>query len=147
MAYQYLIALIVTVVYVSFPPISAEGNENSFHRFCMVYKHVSLYLPHFQACTAYQRLQFLLFLCKFCQVSKLNLVTCYETYDKHFELTFSFTEKTGDQVHAFMILIVWLSVNFQQMVFAIFNHIGTHLRKSEKLQTHCFSFAKLWPGL
>ena len=37
----YLIVFLVTVISVSFPPISAEGNENLFHCFCKVYKHGS----------------------------------------------------------------------------------------------------------
>ena len=36
-----IIVFLVTVVYVSSLPVSAEGNENSFHRFCKVYKHGS----------------------------------------------------------------------------------------------------------
>ena len=38
-AYWYLIVFLVTIIYASFLPISAEGKEDLFHRFRKVYKH------------------------------------------------------------------------------------------------------------
>ena len=45
---------VVTIVYVSFLPISAGGNENLFHRFRKVYEHGND--GSFQACSSKQKI-------------------------------------------------------------------------------------------